>query len=233
MSNSARSGWLRLLVVVALAASSTAVAAVSLVAAAQPSGQPEGRTWVGSWSTTPLVGSTSFADRTLREIVHTSLGGDEIRIRLTNAFGTEGIAIDDVTVGLRASGATLVAGTEHAVTFAGAHGVTLPAGAEVFSDPVQLAVGDEQDLAISLHVPGPTGPATRHSTALTTSYSAAGDHAADAGSAAFTSTSSSWYLLDGVDVLAAPGTEAVVALGDSITDGTNSTVDAEIGRAHV
>lgn len=185
------------------------------------------RAWVGSWSTAPTIGSGSgFSDRTLREVVHTSMGGDEVRIRLTNAFGTDGIVIDGVTAGLRSTGAALVPGTERPVTFDGAARVVLPAGAEVLSDPVPLGVAAGQDLAVSLYVPGSTGAATRHGGAYATSYTASGDHAGDTDGAAFTSTITSWYLLDGVDVRARPGAGAVVALGDSITDGTNSTVDA-------
>lgn len=185
------------------------------------------RAWVGSWSTAPVAGSGSgFSDRTLREIVHTGMGGDEVRIRLTNAFGADGIVVDGVTAGLRVSGATLASGTVRPVTFDGGRRVVLPAGAEVLSDPVPLGVAAGQDLAVSLYVPGSTGPATRHPGAYTTSYTAAGDHAGDPDAGAFTSTITSWYLLDGVDVRARPGTGAVVALGDSITDGTNSTVDA-------
>jgi lysophospholipase L1-like esterase len=112
------------------------------------------------------------------------------------------------------------------VTFGGGQRVTLAAGAEVFSDPVPLAVAPERDLAVSLHVPGPSGPATQHGGAYTTSYSTTGDHAADPGAAAFTTTMSSWYLLDGIDVRSSASAGTVVTLGDSITDGTNSTVDA-------
>jgi lysophospholipase L1-like esterase len=96
----------------------------------------------------------------------------------------------------------------------------------VLSDPVPLTVVAGQDLAVSLYVPGPTGPATRHPLAMATSYLASGDHAADTGADAFGATTSAWYLLDGVDVHARHGARAVVAFGDSITDGAQSTVDA-------
>lgn len=212
-------------VVVAVLAAAGALLAAGGSGSAEP--RPPAAEWVGSWSATPVVGSTAFADRTLREIVHPSLGGSAVRIRLTNAFGADGVLVDHVTVGVRDSGAALVAGTERPVTFGDAPRVVLPAGAEVISDPVPLAVTPGRDLAISLYLPSSTGPATRHSTAYTTSYLATGDHAADAGPDAFTGRTGSWYLLDGVDVQAAPGTGAVVTLGDSITDGTNSTVDAD------
>jgi lysophospholipase L1-like esterase len=223
--------WSRVcLLAAALVAGGSAIASGSARESAghvAPSASAAGQAWVGAWSTTPVVGSSGFTDQTLREIVHTSAGGDQLRIRLTNAFGTDGLVVDDVSVGLRESGAALAAGTERPVTFGGARSVTIPAGAEVFSEPVRLAVPAERDLAVSLHVPGPTGPATRHPGAYTTSYAATGDHAGDAGPDAFTSSLSSWYLLDGVDVRAGQVAGAVVAFGDSITDGTNSTVDAD------
>ncbi len=225
MANSARSWKPLVLLVAALVAGGAA--AVAAGTPGTPAAQRPSPNWVGAWSTTPVVGSTSFDDQTLREIVHTSVGGDDVRIRLTNAFGTDGLVVDHVTVGVRQSGAALVPGTERAITFHGAQSVTIPAGAEAFSDPVPLAVPAEDDLAISVHVPDPTGPATRHPGAYATSYAAAGDHAAEAGAAAFTSTLSSWYLLDGVDVQSSQVAGAVVTLGDSITDGTNSTVDAD------
>jgi lysophospholipase L1-like esterase len=184
------------------------------------------RTWAGSWSTTPLPGTTGFTDRTLREIVHLGMGGDQIRIRLTNAFGTDGVAVDGVTAGLRGAGAALVTGTLRAVTFGGSRDVIVAAGADVLSDPVALPVAAGQDVAVSLYVHGTADAVTRHGGAYTTSFSAAGDHAGDAGGEAFTSTMTSWSLLDGIDVRTASPARAVVALGDSLTDGTASTVDA-------
>jgi len=158
--------------------------------------------------------------------VHVGLGGNEIRVRVTNAFGVDGVRLDDVRVGLRQAGAALVTGTERAVTFGGLPQVTLAAGAQVLSDPVALAVQAGQDLAISMYVPGSVVAPTRHSGALTTSYSAAGAHSGEAAADAFTSTATSWFLLDGVDVRTTARAGAVVAIGDSITEGTCSTVDA-------
>jgi lysophospholipase L1-like esterase len=189
--------------------------------------QAPGHAWVGGWSAAPVLGSgAGFADRTLRQIIHIGLGGDEIRVRVTNAFGTEGVRLEDVRVGLREDGAALVAGTERAVTFGGLPQVTLAAGAQILSDPVALAVRAGQDLAISMYVPGSVAAPTRHGGALTTSYFATGDHSGETAADAFTSTTTSWFLLDGVDVRTTARAGAVVALGDSITEGTCSTVDA-------
>jgi lysophospholipase L1-like esterase len=221
-----------------LAATAIAITAVTVSFAAGRTGtaaraagpdlpQAPGRAWVGAWSTAPVLGSgAGFADRTLRQIVHVGLGGNEIRVRVTNAFGVDGVRLDDVRVGLRQAGAAVVTGTEHVVTFGGLPQVTLAAGAQVLSDPVSLAVQAGQDLAISMYVPGSVAAPTRHGGALTTSYSAAGDHSGEAAADAFTSTTTSWFLLDGVDVRTTARAGAVVALGDSITEGTCSTVDA-------
>jgi lysophospholipase L1-like esterase len=105
--------------------------------------------------------------------------------------------------------------------------VTIPVGAEVYSDPVALTVGAEQNLAVSLFVPGRSGPATWHAVGAQTNYvSTPGNHAADPAGGAFATQVTSWFWLDGVDVLAPAQDRAVVTLGDSITDGVGSTVNA-------
>ena len=216
---------------VAVAAFTVSLAAGRTGAAARAAGptqhQAASRAWVGGWSTAPVLGSgAGFADRTLRQIVHVGLGGDAIRVRVTNAFGADGVRLDHVRVGLRQAGAAVIAGTERPVTFGGLTRLTLAAGAQVLSDPVALAVQAGQDLAISMYVPGSVAAPTRHGGAFATSYFAAGDHSGEAAADAFTSTTTSWFLLDGVDVRTTARAGAVVALGDSITEGTCSTVDA-------
>ena len=213
--------WLLPLIAVGLLASGAA-------ANSQPG--PPADSWVGTWSAaltppgTSGRSATGFSGQTLREIVHTSLGGDQVRLRFSNVFGSQPLVLDAVTVGLRGSGANVA--SARPVRFDGQAQAVLPAGAETVSDPVNLAVGPGADLAISLYSSGPTGPASWHGTASTTSYYTTGDHTADLAGTAFGQTTTSWYLLDGVDVRThAAG--AVVALGDSITDGTNSTLDAD------
>jgi lysophospholipase L1-like esterase len=166
----------------------------------------------------------------VRNVVHTSLGGPEIRIRLTNAFGTSPLTPTQVTVALPLSPGSAQArfGTMTAVTFGGQETATIPVGAEAISDPVRLAVPAETDLLVSAGVPADSGPATFHLHATQVNYVAAGDqHAADLAASSFTKTTSSWFYVTGVDVRApaAPGT--VVTLGDSITDGVTSTVGAD------
>ena len=191
--------------------------------------------WVGTWSASPHVPTPIFVapaseihNQTIRNIVHISVGGSAIRLHLTNAFGTQPITFNSVYAGIQESDASLVPGSNHAITFAGKLSITIPAGAEALSDPVLLIVDHEQNLAISLFSAESTGRPTTHSFAQQTNYlSVDGDHASAHDGAAFTVTSTSWYFVSGVDVLAPSYVKgAVVTLGDSITDGLASTVDA-------
>jgi lysophospholipase L1-like esterase len=194
-------------------------------AAARPSG------WVTSWSASPqpavpgTLAAAGFDDQTLREIVFPSAGGDQIRLELTNAFGTSALWIGHATVALAGLGASVVPGTIHPVTFGGRPSARIPAGEQVLSDPVGIQVLALQDLAVSVYLPGRTGRATLHTDAQQVNWvSAAGDHAAEAGSGAFTATTGSWYYVSGLLVRSPEAAGTVVAIGDSITDGVQSTV---------
>jgi lysophospholipase L1-like esterase len=190
--------------------------------------------FAGTWETAAQLPQTSgpaagLTDQTERAIVHSSIGGSAVRVRLSNVYGSHAVTFGDVTVAVRASGASVVAGTVRRLTFGERRSVTIPAGTEALSDLVRFRVRPEQDLAISLAAAGSTGPATVHSLALTTSFLSgpgSGDHAGDAGAAAFATKIGSWLFVDGVDVVPADGTRAIVAFGDSITDGFGSTADA-------
>src|SRR5919199_2345942 len=182
---------------------------------------------------------TGAEDQTFRLIVRPDLWSDQLRLRLANTFGTQSVAFDGVFVGLQASGGALAAGTNRPVTFAGGtRGVTIPAGQSVYSDPVTLDYVDDpanflflgRKLAVSFHVVGASGPMTWHAKAMQTSYvtaPGAGAHGQDESEAAFSSTTTSWYFLDALDALAPAGTAVVAALGDSITDGTGSTLNGD------
>jgi lysophospholipase L1-like esterase len=190
-------------------------------------------TWIGTWSCAQVGGADSgqsrdgFRDQTLRSIVRISAGGSAVRIRLSNMFGDRPLMVGAAHVALRRTGAATVPGTSCAVTFAGRRTAVVPAGQRVFSDPVPLRTEDGTDLAVSLSLPGATGPASWHPAALTTSYQAEGaGHGADADGRAFTRTSQSWYFLDGVDVVNPSLRGAVVAFGPSTTDGIGSAPDA-------
>jgi lysophospholipase L1-like esterase len=185
--------------------------------------------WVCTWGTgpagPPLASQTqTFNDQTLRLIVHTSIGGKSVRIRVSNTFGTTPLRIGEAHVALRQGGSTIVAGSDRPLTFSGNRSITIPPGAPVLSDPVDLDVPALSDLAISLHLPGSVQAATIHGSAFQTNYvSLPGNFT---GAAAFPTdrTITSWPFLTEVDVNA-PGAASIVALGDSITDGANTTLD--------
>jgi lysophospholipase L1-like esterase len=187
--------------------------------------------WVATWGAAPQAASfkTSTAeaglkDDTVRELVFTSVGGRWIRVRFTNAFGQRPLTIDAAAVGLaRPDGAVA---SNRRLTFGEEGWVRIPAGAEVLSNPVRLQVPSLADLAVSVFVCRKTGPATIHVVARQLNYAGSGDQVFDPTGRQFTRIPS-WYFLAGVDVLASPQIEgAVVAMGDSITDGVGSPVNA-------
>jgi lysophospholipase L1-like esterase len=168
---------------------------------------------------------TPEPEQTLREIVHVSLGGQGVRIRVSNAFGKVPLRLSDAHVAVRDHNATIVAATDRALTFNGEAGITIPAGADVLSDSMDMAVPAHADLAVSLVTEGRTSTDTGHFYALQTSYTAPGDQAA-ALSLRTAAEIPSWAFLSEVQVAnSAPHAGAVVAFGDSITDGAHSTAD--------
>lgn len=187
--------------------------------------RPESLGWTGGWAASPS-GYTAvgpWTDRTLRLVVHTSAGGPRVRIRLDNTFASAPVRMGSATVASQAAGAT-ARRTPVALTFGGAAGTEIPAGAQAFSDPLGFEVPPDSNLLVSFHLPGTVTAAPVHRLAQQTSYlSGPGDHAGDASASAYTSTLTTWPLLTGVDVGGGPG--SVVLLGDSITDGEKSTVD--------
>jgi lysophospholipase L1-like esterase len=198
--------------------------------------------WIATWSTAnqdlsnpemAIVSNayhdlTEFNNQTIREIIHTTIGGRAIRIRLDNTFGTRPVTFDAVFIGKQKQGGSLLPGSNRAVTFNGAKAVTVPKGSEMLSDEIPLAVDAQQNLAIGLYISKPTGPATVHRFAFQTNYvSDAGNFAAEENTQHFSKTMGSWFFLKDIEVLApkeAGG--AIVALGDSITDGASSRNDA-------
>ncbi|BCJ73149.1 SGNH hydrolase [Catellatospora sp. IY07-71] len=190
--------------------------------------------WVGSWSAAPTgagagLSGTGFADQTIRMIVHTSVGGSAARIRLSNTFGTGAVTIGHATLA-RPDAATpaltdVLPASVAELTFNGAPGITIPKGGQVVSDPLPVAVPELSDLVVSIYLPVPTGPATWHWTARQAAYYGAGDTAAEPTGATLTGTRNSWFFLTGVDVLSRRSPGAVAVLGDSITDGSQSTLN--------
>ncbi|UUU25985.1 SGNH/GDSL hydrolase family protein [Streptomyces sp. DSM 40750] len=188
--------------------------------------RPESQGWTGSWaaSTSGYTAVGPWTDRTLRLVVHTSAGGPRVRIRLDNTFASAPVRVGSATVALQAAGASALS-TPVPLSFRGAAGTEIPAGAQAFSDPLGFEVPPDTNLLVSFHLPGTITAAPVHRLARQTSYvSEPGDHAGDGSADAYTSTLTTWPLLTGVDVGGGPG--SVVLLGDSITDGERSTVDA-------
>ena len=167
-----------------------------------------------------------FTNLTLREIVRTSIGGARVRVVLSNVFGTAPLSIGGAHISLREKGPSIVAASDRALAFSGSPATVIPPGAMVVSDPVDLTIPALADLAIDVYLPGQTdtpSPVTMHGAALETNYvSSAGNHAGEPALAP-ASTTPSWFVVSRVEVMASVG--AVVAFGDSITDGARSTPD--------
>ncbi|TQL68778.1 lysophospholipase L1-like esterase [Nocardioides albertanoniae] len=174
------------------------------------------------------AGAAGITDRSVRNLVHTSLGGSGVRITLSNAFGDRPVTFTSAHLGVAAAGAAVVAGTNRPVSFEGADEVTVAPGAEVISDPVEASVPADTTLALSFHVVGASGPITGHNVAMQTSYvaGAAGDIAGDEAGAGFTSEIPSWYWVESVVVTKPRRVKTAVLFGDSITDGNGSSVGA-------
>jgi lysophospholipase L1-like esterase len=187
--------------------------------------------WVTAWGTSqqPNVTAATISNATVRMIARVTVPGDTIRIRLDNTFGSAPVTIGRASVGHRVQGALLAAGSSQQVFFNTSPSVTIPAGGSVQSDSIALTVQAWQDIAVSLYIPEANVHPSQHGGAVVTSYVTAagsGDSTADETRTPFTGTTTSMYWLKSVDVLSPHSTSAVVAFGDSITDGTCTTLDA-------
>jgi lysophospholipase L1-like esterase len=171
--------------------------------------------------------ATGAEDQTFRMIVRPDVWGARARLRFSNVFGVAPLVLDNVYAGLHSYAGNIVRGTNRAVTFGSKSRATVPAGALQWSDPVDLKFSRNPE---GFHVVGPSGPMTWHAKALQTSYVTApraGVHSRDESDAALPYSTASWFFLDAVDVMAPADTEVVVCFGDSITDGTASTLNGD------
>jgi lysophospholipase L1-like esterase len=189
--------------------------------------------WVASWASAQMVAdgdnalpAAELTDATLRQTVHLSLGGAALRVRISNAFGAQPMKITSAHVAQAAAtdSSAIVAGSDHALTFAGEVEVIVPAGGEVWSDPVELKTAALDDLSVSLHLAAPPARETGHPGSHANSWLAHGDQVS-AASLPGARRIEHWWFLSGVDVAATAGASTVVAFGDSITDGHGSTAD--------
>ena len=166
----------------------------------------------------------SFQNQTIRMVVPTSIGGRRVRIQLTNAHGTTPLVIGTAHVALRDKDSAIVPASDRPLAFNGKPSCTIPAGAAVLSDPVDLDVPKLSDLVVSIYLPDEASQLTLHATGLHTTYISKGDSVGQA-SLSDTTASQSWYFLSRVEILAPASTGTIVAFGDSITDGATSTPD--------
>lgn len=218
----------------------TGAAAAAFAAGApaqQARAQAPGEAWIGTWGAPPQpVWGTDFAvpwniprnlwNQTVRQIAHVSLGGHRVRVVLSNEFGDRDLVIGAAHVALSGAGGAIAAGSDRALTFSGAVQVTVPPGAPIVSDPVELDVPALGDVAVSVFLPDITPLSTAHWEGVQTAYiSGPGDHTGDA-EITPQSTMKARVFLSGIMVDAPADASAVVTFGDSITDGANSTPDA-------
>jgi lysophospholipase L1-like esterase len=207
-------------------------------------GSAQGPYPIGNPSAQPLLSGVfpqpelGAHDQSFRLIVRPDIWGPQTRIRLSNALGTQPITFADVFVGVQQGSSEVLQGTNRPVSFGGQRHVRVPAGQSVWSDPVDLTFVrpdtlpwlDGRKLAVSFHVPERSGPMTWHAKALTTSYVTApgsGSQGHREEESAFNFTTASWFFLDAVDMMAPTNTRVVIGFGDSITDGTASTLNGD------
>lgn len=189
--------------------------------------------WIATWGASQQIPepqntlpSADLNDTTLRQIVHLSAGGSQLRVHLSNVFGTEPLHLTSVHIArpLAPDSSAIDPQSDRALTFAGAVDVTVPAGAEFVSDPIAFTVPALSDLAVSFHLDAAPARETSHPGSRATSWYAHGD-AASAPTLLNPSKVDHWFQLSEIDVDAAPGAASIVALGDSITDGHAATTN--------
>jgi lysophospholipase L1-like esterase len=206
------------------------VAAASLLALLPAGALARDPAWVTAWATSQQgLGSAKISNASVRMIARVTVPGDSVRVRLDNTFGTAPVSFGKATIGLKARGPAVAAGLVRPLTFAGKDSVTVAAGATVESDAVALHVEALQDVAVSLFVPAADVQPSQHNNAQVTSYltdNGAGDKSASEDGKPFTGKTTSMFWLKSIDVSPASRAGAIVAFGDSITDGTCSTLDA-------
>ncbi len=233
------------------------MASINMLGNMLGSASAQGQKWASAWaasahgpypsgnaSAQPVLdfaiesAETGANDQSFRLIVRPTLWGKRVRLRFSNAFGTRAVAFDDVFVGLQSSAGNVATGTNSRVMFGGKRSLTIPPGAVAYSDAVNLSFVKNADdallagrkLAVSFHVVGNSGPMTWHAKALQTSYLSAprtGSHSRETNDSSFTFTTTSWFFLDAVEMMAPANTMVVACFGDSITDGTLSTLNGD------
>jgi len=212
-----------------LAIVGAAALSVSSFALSPAGAQVQTTPWISSWTASPQaprgVMPASFSNRTIRQIVHLSIGGDKVRLRLSNEFGAKPVLIGAASVAMAGGTSDIVSTSLRPLTFGGAESVIIQPGAPAVSDPVEFNVAPLSDVAVSLYLPAATELGTVHATGLQTAFvSTTGDFTA---STEFPVVDRfvNRFFLTGVMVEPSSPVRAIVTFGDSITDGTASTVN--------
>lgn len=208
-------------------------ALVPAVGFCQSGPNAQAQTWIASWGASQQIPEpqntlpqADLRDATVRQIFHLSAGGPELRVHVSNAFGTQALRFTSVHIArsLASSSSEIDPSGDRALSFAGAHDVTVPPGAEFVSDPIAYPVAPLSNLAVTFHLDDPPANETGHPGSRATSYYVRGDSVA-APVLSDAAKVEHWYQISEIDVRASPGAASLVALGDSITDGHGATTN--------
>jgi lysophospholipase L1-like esterase len=206
------------------------VLSVAALAALSSPSLAQNANWVAAWGASQQgLGETKISNATARMIARVTLPGSSIRIRLDNTFGTAPLVIGRTTIAPRVRGPAVAGGLVKPVTFKGQSSVTIAPGGSVESDAIALNVDAQQDIAVSMHITGADIQPSQHNAAQVTSYlteNGAGDQTASENGMVFTGRTTSMFWLKAIDVQPTAPATAIIAFGDSITDGTCSTLDS-------
>jgi lysophospholipase L1-like esterase len=194
--------------------------------------------WIPTWTASPQAPRSlgparagaftgAFNDQTVRMTVHTSIGGHRVRIELSNAYGPKPLMVGAAHIALRVKDSSINPDSDRPLTFNGKPSCSIPVGAFMISDPVNLNVPSQGDLAVSVYVPGDTGIATTHSVGLHTTWISKTGDVTGKPEITDAMTTQSWYWLSSIEVTAPASASSVVTFGDSITDGTRSTPNTD------
>jgi lysophospholipase L1-like esterase len=214
--------WLAIAAVLAISAAALTLG-FNHVAAASSS-------WITTWgaSATVAANGVTISDLSVRMNTHISVGGSQVRIRLSNSFGTSAVIIGHATIGTASySGSPAISGAIESLTFNGRPAITIPPGAQALSDPVNLTVTPGQNLSVSIYLPNTVvNPSINYYSEAISYLSTTGDHTEETSGQFFIDPMNSYYYLSAIDVWGSPAIGSVVAVGDSITEGYGSPVDA-------
>jgi lysophospholipase L1-like esterase len=215
--------WCAILVVLALSAAGLTFGLRQVAA--------DNSTWVTTWGASAVVAATgvTVADLTVRLNTHVSVGGSQVRIRISNSFSPSAVTIGHATVGTStySGSSAITSGTLQNLTFNGKTAITIPPGAQVLSDGVSFAVTPGQNLSVNLYLPGLiVNPSINYFSEATSYLSTPGDHTQETSGSSFPYPMNSYYFLSAIDVSGSPAVGSVVAVGDSITEGYGTTIDA-------